>query len=159
MLFQSSSPLLQKRNAEVSSKGELVILRIGNVDIPMHYEHALDISRWIRSEAKSAKSLSGRGKTVRSLGLMEDLAAKAVPLPRQPGVAIHVKQRLQTWHREDVWTVGKIVHVKIGSNTLTFHFETALKVAQWIRVRAKEARNRAGDVRHWSAIGTLEDLK
>jgi hypothetical protein len=39
------------------------------------------------------------------------------------------------------------------------HYEDALKVSQWLRVRAKEAKKRAGDVsRHWSVVGTLEDL-
>jgi hypothetical protein len=40
------------------------------------------------------------------------------------------------------------------------HYETALKVSQLLRVHAKKAKRRAGDVsRHWSVIGMLEGLK
>lgn len=158
--FPNSSPLL-KRGVEVSAKGENVILRIGNVDLPMHYEHALDISRWIREEGRAAKALAGRGRVVSSLGTLHDASAKEKPLPlySQGSAAIHVKTPLNKWRREDVFTQGRIVSIKIGGNVITLHFESALKVSQWIRLRAKEAKRIAGDTeRHWSIIGNFEDL-
>lgn len=160
MLFPQSAPLL-KRGLEVFAKGEIVTLRIGNVDLPMHYEHALDISRWVRIEARDAKSLTGRSRTMRSLGVMHDADAKPLePLPYQAGTAIHSNPKLRAWRREDVTTQGRLVLIKIGATTISLHFENALQVAQWIRVRAKEAMRTAGDTgRHWSVIGTLEDLK
>jgi hypothetical protein len=156
-MFPQQSPLLTKQGVEVSSKGENVILRIGNVDLPMHYEHALDVSRWIREEGQVAKSLTGRRRTMRSLGILEDAAAKPSALPPPaPGVAIHVKPKLQDYRREDVRLEGRLVAIKIGRHTMRIHFESALKIAQWLRLRAKEARNRAGDTRHWSAIGAAD---
>ncbi len=148
-MFGSSSPLL-KQGVEVSAKGDLVTLRIGNVDIPMPYEHALDLSRWIRLEARFAKAGTSRARTVRSLGILEDLRTK--PLPYTPGVAIHVKEKLQTWHREDVEAIGRLVKIKIGPHTIQLHFESALRIAQWLRVRAKEAQRTVGDSRHWSTL-------
>jgi hypothetical protein len=55
---------------------------------------------------------------------------------------------------------GELVAIRVGNSTLRIHYEDALKLSQWIRVRAKEAKRRAGDMsRHWSAIALLEDLK
>lgn len=156
MLFPQASPLL-KRSLEVTSKGENVILTIGNVDLPMHYEHAFDLSAWIREEAAFIKSGTGLGRVTRSLGMLHDDSAKAKPLPHQPGTAIHVKPKLREYRRSDVSSQGRMVLVLIGTNTVSLHFQDALKIAQWLRVRAKEARNTAGDTRHWSEIGSVDE--
>jgi hypothetical protein len=150
--MQQQSPML-KQGVEVSSKGESVILRIGNVDLAMHYEHAFDVSRWIREEAAICKRATGRSKMVRTLGIMTDANAKLKPLSLpSSGVAIHVKDKQRSWKRSDVVAQGRLVLIKIGNTTISLHFESALKISQWIRLRAKEARNRAGDIRHWSEI-------
>lgn len=53
---------------------------------------------------------------------------------------------------------GELVALKIGSSVMKMNYEDALKLSQWLRIRAKEAKKRAGDMsRHWSAIGTLDD--
>jgi len=156
-MFTQSSPLLTKQSIEVTSNGEAVILRIGNVDLPMHFEHAFDISRWIREEGTACKRGTGRARTTRSLGIASNAEEKQTPLPYTPGVAIHTPVIKRHWHRRDVYAVGRIVHFTIGNSTATLHFESALKIAQWIRVRAKEAQRTAGDVRHWSTFTSSED--
>ena len=53
---------------------------------------------------------------------------------------------------------GDIVHLHLGNVKISLPYESALLLSQWIRVRAKEAKRRAGDVsRHWSVLGTLHD--
>ena len=53
---------------------------------------------------------------------------------------------------------GDLVHIHLGNVQVSLQYEAALLLSQWIRVRAKEAKRRAGDKsRHWSAIGTLHD--
>ena len=53
---------------------------------------------------------------------------------------------------------GDLVHLQLGNVDIALPYETALLLSQWIRIRAKEAKRRAGDVsRHWSAIGSLHD--
>ena len=53
---------------------------------------------------------------------------------------------------------GDIVRIHLGNVTVSLPYESALLLSQWIRVRAKEAKRRAGDVsRHWSVLGTLHD--
>jgi hypothetical protein len=53
---------------------------------------------------------------------------------------------------------GDLVVMHLGNVTVKLPYGTALLLSQWIRMRAKEAKRRAGDVsRHWSVIGTLHD--
>lgn len=155
--FPQSSPLLTKGNLSVTSSGEDVFLNLGNQKLPMHYEHAMDISRWVRIEAGRIKSNLGLERTTRSLGILHDASAKPKRLaPRPRGPSIHIKRATYSWDRRDVYPNGRLVCIKVGPHVLSLPFRTALKVSQWIRVRAKEARNTAGDTRHWSEIGKVE---
>ena len=55
---------------------------------------------------------------------------------------------------------GDLVVLTIGNYDMKMPYETAIQLSQWLRVRGKEAKRRAGDMsRHWSAIAVLEDLK
>jgi hypothetical protein len=156
LIAPQASPLLTKQALAVSSKGENVVLQIGNTDLAMHYEHALALSKWMRQEAQWIKRGTGRSKATRTLGVMQDAdGPRLKPLPYL-GAAIHVKPKLHSYRREDVSTEGRLVSVKVGASTFSLHYENALKVAQWLRVRAKESRNTAGDVRHWSEIGDAD---
>jgi hypothetical protein len=48
----------------------------------------------------------------------------------------------------------------IGNSTLRMHYEEALRFSQKLRLHAKRAKRRCGDVsRHWSALGILDELK
>lgn len=158
-MFDTSSSILTKQGVAVSTKGEQVILTIGNVEIPMHFEQALDLSKWVRIEAALAKRPTGRAKTLRSLGVLRNLeapAAKALPNSRGDSFGIHVKEKPKTWFREDVALEGRLVAIKLGVHILRLHFENALQVSQWLRVRAKEAQRVAGDNRHWSEVSNMK---
>ena len=51
-----------------------------------------------------------------------------------------------------------MVVIKVGNIRWKMKYEDALLLSQWIRIRAKEAKRRAGDIsRHWSAIGIMHD--
>lgn len=53
---------------------------------------------------------------------------------------------------------NELVVIELGNVTVKLPYETALLLSQWIRVRAKEAKRRAGDMsRHWSSIGIIHD--
>jgi hypothetical protein len=55
---------------------------------------------------------------------------------------------------------GELVTLTIGNSTLKMPYETAIQLSQWLRVRGKEAKRRAGDQsRHWSVVGFLDGLK
>jgi hypothetical protein len=73
---------------------------------------------------------------------------------------VHTPPPLLTPQHLAVSSEGEIVVIAIGNSDLRLHYVDALKISQWIRLRAKEAKRRCGDVsRHWSTLAVLEDLK
>ena len=69
-----------------------------------------------------------------------------------------VNNALLKKERIAVESEGDVVHIHLGNVQVSLPYESALLLSQWIRVRAKEAKTRAGDVsRHWSVLGTLHD--
>jgi len=55
---------------------------------------------------------------------------------------------------------GDLVVMDLGNVRVRLPYDTAFLLSQWLRVRAKEAKRRAGDVsRHWSIIGTMHDAQ
>ena len=58
--------------------------------------------------------------------------------------------------RFSVSAEGERVVIEIGNSRLTMNYEDALTFSQWVRVRAKEAKRKAGDMsRHWHGIAIL----
>ena len=53
------SNLLQKQRIEVKAEGELVVLKIGNAELKMPYDTAIQLSTWLRVRGKEAKRLAG----------------------------------------------------------------------------------------------------
>ena len=51
--------LLQKQRIEVKAEGELVVLKIGNAELKMPYDTAIQLSTWLRVRGKEAKRLAG----------------------------------------------------------------------------------------------------
>lgn len=73
--------------------------------------------------------------------------------------AIHSKPSLLTHQKLEVSSDGELVVITIGNSELKMHYEDALKISQWIRLRAKDAKRRAGDMsRTWSVIASLDGI-
>lgn len=51
--------LLQRQRIEVRAEGQLVVLRVGNAEMRMEYDTALQLSTWLRVRGKEAKRLAG----------------------------------------------------------------------------------------------------
>lgn len=51
--------LLQPQRTAVELDGTLVVLRMGNVEVKMEYEAAIQLSTWLRVRGKEAKRLAG----------------------------------------------------------------------------------------------------
>jgi hypothetical protein len=56
---QANSPLLSRQRISVEAEGEMVKLSIGNADIRMPYEAAIQLSQWLRVRGKEAKRCAG----------------------------------------------------------------------------------------------------
>lgn len=54
-----NSPLLSRQRISVEARGDLVRLSIGNADIDMLYETAIQLSQWLRVRGKEAKRAAG----------------------------------------------------------------------------------------------------
>ena len=69
-----TSNLLSKQRIAVDIEGELVKLSIGNTDIKMPYETALQLSQWLRVRGKEAKKNAGDiSRHWSAIGLLEGL--------------------------------------------------------------------------------------
>jgi hypothetical protein len=54
---------------------------------------------------------------------------------------------------------GGLCGFRVKGDEMVMSYEDALRFAQMLRVHAKRAKRAAGDTsRHWSAVGTLEDI-
>jgi len=55
----SNTALLQKQRVEVKTEGTLVVLKVGNSEMKMDYETAIQLSTWLRVRGKEAKRIAG----------------------------------------------------------------------------------------------------
>jgi hypothetical protein len=55
------SDLLQRQRIEVRTEGQLVVLQIGNAELRMEHETAIQLSTWLRVRGKEAKRTAGDG--------------------------------------------------------------------------------------------------
>lgn len=55
---------------------------------------------------------------------------------------------------------GEQVTLTIGNASVSFHYESALKISQMLRLHAKRAKRMAGDTsRHWSVVANIEEYR
>lgn len=149
------NPLLQL-DVGVESLGEDVKLAMGNCAWLMGFEAAFALSAQMRRRANEVRAASGDFSRIWGVsGTLHD-AERGLDAdqPYTPGKVYPVaRERLGISHvgaRAD----GLLVAVKLGSVEAKMPAAAALKISQWLRVRAKESKRRAGDVgRHWSEIG------
>lgn len=59
MIITNAPNVLQKQRIEVVSEGELVVLRVGNSELKMDHETAIQLSTWLRVRGKEAKQTAG----------------------------------------------------------------------------------------------------
>lgn len=70
--------LMQKHRIAVESEGELVVMRLGNVEVKLPYQTAFTLSQWLRVRAKEAKRRAGdTSMTFRLLGTLRDAGGNA----------------------------------------------------------------------------------
>lgn len=143
----------------MSSEGEHVVWQIGNTPIRLHYTVALDLSQEMRTVAALIKEQQGGAMTTRSLGVLRDASPRRPSrlLTNTPRPNRGIIVRDPEVHKFVVFADGSLVAVSVRPHTLHLPFEAALTISQWLRVRAKESRNRAGDTRHWSEISAAEN--
>lgn len=142
--------MLQQKLVDVSCRGELVILAIGNIVHSVEFDMALRMSAAMLASARIAKAAAGDlARKRRCGGTLTDASAEKSPPPR---FGQELPARLKGF---DVYPSGTIVNLQLGSNVFGIPYDAALTISQWLRLRGKEARNTAGERGHWSVIGEL----
>lgn len=146
--------LLQKHVVIISSVGEDVVLKIGTNTWRMNYATAMFLSSAIRSVAQTVKRANGdTGRYTNMSGVLHD-AEKGPDAgqPFTPGGLYDVNKSYLRKDQVGARGQGQLVIMKLGGIEADLPYPTAFTIAQWVRLRAKESKRRAGDVRHWSEI-------
>lgn len=65
--------ILKREAIAVGRQGQLVVIKLGNIELKMQYEDALLFSQWVRLHAKEAKAAAGdRSRHWSAIGVMHD---------------------------------------------------------------------------------------
>lgn len=149
------SSVLQQMAVQVLSIGEDVTIQIGNCEWRVGFEAALHLSAVMRSAAAVAKRIAGdTSRTYRVSGTLHD--AEKGPDAGQPHNPFNVpvvSRVVLKREQLDARAEGVLVVVKLGSTEAKMPYGAVFTIAQWVRLRAKESKLRAGDTkRHWSEI-------
>jgi hypothetical protein len=142
---------------EVKSIGEDVIIAIGTWNRTLHFEPAVLLASWLDECARDAKIWAGnQHRWLRGVGTLHDASDHRwinAGQPFTPGKVYPVNRDRLKKADISVRQAGSTVEFTASTALATVPYETALQIAQWIRLRAKESQARAGDVtRHWSEI-------
>lgn len=150
--------MFTRNRIAVASVGETVTLEIGSWRRSMSYEVALLLSWWMQKHARAARKFAGHGAMLRAAGTMHDAENPSAGQPFDP---LRVRSANTDWlKREQITTRsdGDTVAVCFGADEMKLPYKAATTIAQWLRMRAKESKRRAGDVqRHWSVVGVTHD--
>jgi hypothetical protein len=141
----------QRTAVEVAHLGELVVLRIGNVAVSLHFALALQTAADMRAKALLAKATAGVSTIRRTVvGILSDASADA-PTPNRWNRS-HPPEIKFTACRDH----GTQVQLVIAGRTATMGWEAALAVSKWLRVCGKVARNAAGEAAPWHQLAGRE---
>jgi hypothetical protein len=145
--------VLQRVQVSVVSEGEHVVLSMNSSRWRLHYEAALVFSADMRTAARVCKRFAGDvSRAYGVLGTLHDAEKPDAGQPFTPGKVYPVAREVLK-SRIPVSSVGTMVVAKLGNEEATMPYRAAQRIGQWVRLRAKEAKRRAGDTsRHWGAI-------
>ena len=144
------SAILQSTRCHVRASGEIVIATFGDLSFNLDHETAIGIAVDLRMLARRLKYVAedaSRKFTVQ--GTLHDAHA------RKPDTLI--EGRVAKRFDYDVTAEGKVLKLRLQRTTIKIGYAEALKLAGWFRLAGKNARNTAGDNRHWTRIKDVED--
>ena len=146
--------LLERQQVAVGTDLDRVVLVVKKTQYPMPYAQAFKIAAGLRLASKQAMKVSGEGiKHWRTRSLLDVYT----------GVPDLNSQRRSTNMQRYSWSVrfdGEMIYLNLGGHEIGFHFEAALKIAEWLRFAGKKAKRWAGDGgRSMTSMGVLADAE
>ena len=144
------APLL----VEVKSVGEDVTLAIGTWTKRLHFETAVLLATWLDECAREAKEWANVKRRLRGVGTMHDASDHKWLDRGQPfTLTVRLDRTLLKAHDIHVTSEGGTVVLIAGTTQAAMPHEAAIRISQFIRLKARESQMRAGDTtRHWSKI-------
>jgi len=139
------------------SVGEDVRLFIGTWQCRLFFETAILLASWLDECARDAKEWANTStRFLKGVGTLHDASNPHwmnVGQPNDPRHVFRVNRDLLKKHEIEVRQEGATVVLDAKGAAATMPYAAALEIAQFIRVRAKESQQRAGDkTRHWSKV-------
>jgi hypothetical protein len=146
-------PVLTPVQGSVSAAGETVTLALGSSKWNFHYETAFLLAHWMKKSARQARPINSFSQTHGLATLHDAEKGPDFGQPYTPNGLYQVKKDLVPKDRIAVGINGQLVVVRLGNDEFKLPWIGADRMAQWLRLRAKDCKRRAGDLqRHWSQI-------
>jgi len=146
--------LLVRNHISVNTDLDRVILNFNRLSFPMPYAQAFKIAAGLRLGSKRAMRISGES--------IKDWRNRSRLDVYTPLEEIAPEKRTTNLQRYD-WRVdvdGEMVYLIMGHHKIGFHFEAALKTAEWLRWAGKRCKRWAGDSgRSMVSLGNLTDAE
>lgn len=150
------SDLLQKTGVSVTCRGELVILFFGSHGYSIEFPLALQIAAALHHEARMARLTAGMQiGGYRCLGTLTDANAAK---PKRKRFMEKLPELLRCKH-VGVKAEGSMVAFRVGTATRRMEYDSARTIAQWLRVKGREAKQNAGESRAWRDIANLKAIE
>jgi hypothetical protein len=148
------SHLLTAHRIAVHTRGEIVVLELGNHHVSMEFVLALQLAAVLRHEARVIAKTLGLRFRATAVGTLHDTSA---PKPKRKRFIEKLPEMLCK-RGLSVYGASTLVVLKANGLAAGLPFEVANTLAQWLRVHGKEAKRNAGEFAHWSRIAKPEAI-
>lgn len=152
--------VLSTERVSVASENDVVVLQVGRAQARFSYATASTIAQAMRVAANQA-ALTAKIPYAERQELRRFLPAEAEELSLPAlGEQRRTTDSASKGLRWSVGVNGQLVVFDLGNVHMEFESDTAFTVAQWMRIRAREAKRWAGDPGHTLRIsGSLSDAE
>lgn len=145
--------MFQQLVVDVESVGENVIVTMGSSTWGLNYEAALHLSSELHEKGRLAKRFAGDlSRVYRVSGTLHDAEKPDVGRPLNPNRSYPAVGDLVKLEQIRVTQKATLVVMQLRNDVAELPYDAALTISQWIRLRSKESKARAGDARHWGKI-------
>lgn len=146
-----------KTNVSVHCEGPVVVLRIGHGEARLKYRTALRVAQYLRVYSREAKrNAQDCTRFKPQLEFKQEVMPLASWFKRLIGM--RPVEAAKPGKRIKAEVKGETVNLWLGNTCFGLHYNNALQLTEWLRTRAREAKNFAGDKsKEISVVGTLHN--
>ena len=138
--------MLQRQHGAVFAVGSLVLLRVAGAGFALEFPDALALSVKVRHSARLAKLSTGnKDRGYYCAGVLSAVGDSVKP--SRSSLRVPELLAARSIH---VGELGHLVTITIKGTTMEMDYPSARSLAQWLRVRGREAMRNAGETGHWS---------